>query len=81
MCISYSYELVTDLLPDSYHKQLINIKKTQERKKRDATSDKNARGQAADAEDGDETLLKSIKKSQPERYLLACHFHARRLLI
>ena len=62
--------MIIKLLPEAYHKQLANIKKTQERKKRAAIADKHSKTQPSDKamEGDDSTLLQSVKKSQPERY-------------
>ncbi|XP_067934576.1 RRP12-like protein [Watersipora subatra] len=61
----FGFELVIKLLPESYHKQLANIKKTQDRKKR-AAADKHSKKTERSADGEDESLLKSVKKSQPE---------------
>ena len=68
MCIfMYRFELVSKLLPQAYHKQLANIKKTQDRKKRAAAAEKHSKTRNKDVDADDTTLLKSVKKSQPER--------------
>jgi len=57
---------VHKLLPEAFHKQLVNVRKAQERKKRESVSEKHSGKQQTD--DGeDESLLQSVKKSQPER--------------
>lgn len=67
----HRFELVSKLLPESYHKQLANIKKTNDRKKRDAVAEKHSKSRKNHAEGGeDESLLKAVKKSQPERYCI-----------
>lgn len=54
------------LIPQSLHKQLANIRKTQERKKRESASGKQKR--SGKSEDEDDVLLSNVKKSQPDRY-------------
>lgn len=54
------------MLPNTFHKQLANIKKTRERKKRGTSSDKTVNDDDATGAE-DEQIFKSVKKSQPER--------------
>lgn len=63
------YELMVKLLGDSHQKQLANIRKTLERKKKEKERAKTQGAYLQD--DEDDNLFKSVKKSQPDRYL-AC---------
>lgn len=70
LSICCRFDVVSKLLPESYHKQLANVKKIQDRKKRDAVAEKHSksRGRDTGVDGNDSTLLQSVKKSQPERY-------------
>lgn len=53
------------LLGDSYLKQLTNIRKVAERKKRD--KERRGRDEAGSGDEDGDSLFKSVKKSQPDR--------------
>ena len=62
------FETVHKMVPDSMHKMLANIKKTQERVKR---KKKAAKDEEAEESDEDEELM---AKSKPERWVLLQQF-------
>ena len=64
--IYFRFETVSKLLSNSFQKQLANIRKTQERKKRDTAADKHSSKNKN--EHGDVDLLTGVRRSQPERY-------------